>query len=187
MRKAIIFSAPSGAGKTTIVHRLIDAGMPLGFSISATSRAPRANEKNGVDYYFFSADEFSKKVENNEFVEWEEVYNGLFYGTLKSELERVWDEGKAIIFDVDVKGGVHLKSIFGIHALSVFIQPPTFEILEERLRFRHTESEEAIQKRLDRAKFELGFAPQFDVVIVNDQLDRAVSEATETVNAFLKS
>jgi len=187
MRKAIIFSAPSGAGKTTIVHRLIDAGMPLGFSVSATSRAPRGHEKTGVDYYFFSAEEFRNKVANNDFVEWEEVYEGLFYGTLKSEVERVWNEGKAIIFDVDVKGGVQLKKIFGKDALSVFIQPPTVDILEERLRFRHTESEDAIQKRLDRAKFELSFAPQFDVVIVNDQLDRAVSEAAEKVNAFLNS
>jgi len=186
MRKAIIFSAPSGAGKTTIVHRLIDEGIPLGFSVSATSRAPRENEKNGIDYYFFSVDEFKKKVENDEFVEWEEVYDGLFYGTLKAELERVWSEGKAIIFDVDVKGGVHLKNIFGNKALSVFIQPPTVDILEERLRFRHTESEEAIQKRLDRAKYELCFAPEFDVIIVNDQLDRAVREATEQVSAFLK-
>ena len=187
MKKAVIFSAPSGAGKTTIVHRLIDAGIPLGFSVSATSRQPREGERNGVDYYFFSAEEFRKKVEQNEFVEWEEVYDGLFYGTLKSEVERVWNEGKAIIFDVDVKGGVSLKKIFGDNALSVFIQPPSFEILEERLRFRHTESEEAIKKRLDRAKYELGFAPQFDVVVINDHLETAVSEASDIVSEFLKA
>ncbi|HBG70015.1 MAG: guanylate kinase [Bacteroidetes bacterium GWF2_43_63] len=187
MRKAVIFSAPSGAGKTTIVHKLIDAGLPLGFSISATSRQPRENEIDGVDYFFFSIEQFRKKVGQNEFVEWEEVYDGLYYGTLKLEVERVWNEGKAIIFDVDVKGGVSLKKIFGENALSVFIQPPSFEILEERLRFRHTESEESIQKRLDRAKYELSFAPQFDIVITNDHLDIAVSEAAAKVSDFLKS
>ncbi|MPM04604.1 Guanylate kinase [bioreactor metagenome] len=185
MKKAVIFSAPSGAGKTTIVRRLIDAGLPLGFSVSATSRQPRGSEKNGTDYFFFSAEEFRKKVENGEFIEWEEVYEGLFYGTLKSEVDRVWNEGKAIVFDVDVKGGVNLKKIFAENALSVFVQPPSFQILEERLRLRHTESEEAIQKRLDRAKFELSFAPQFDIVIVNDQLENAVSEACEKVGKFL--
>lgn len=185
MRKAVIFSAPSGAGKTTIVRRLIDAGLPLGFSVSATSRKPRGSEKHGFDYFFFSTDEFKTKVANAEFVEWEEVYDGLCYGTLKAEVERVWNEGKAIIFDVDVKGGVNLKKIFGENALSVFIQPPSFKILEERLRLRHTESEEAIQKRLDRAKFELSFAPQFDIVIVNDDLEKAVSEACEKVREFL--
>lgn len=185
MKKAVIFSAPSGAGKTTIVRRLIDAGLPLGFSVSATSRQPRGSEKNATDYFFFSADEFRKKVENGEFIEWEEVYEGLFYGTLKSEVDRVWNEGKAIVFDVDVKGGVNLKKIFAENALSVFVQPPSFQILEERLRLRHTESEEAIQKRLDRAKFELSFAPQFDIVIVNDQLENAVSEACEKVGKFL--
>jgi len=185
MKKAVIFSAPSGAGKTTIVHRLIDAGLPLGFSISATSRKPREGEKNGVDYFFFSVEEFKKKVSDEDFLEWEEVYDGLFYGTLKSEVERVWNNGNAIIFDVDVKGGVHLKKIFGTNALSVFIQPPTFEILEERLRCRHTESEEAIQKRLNRARYELSFAPQFDRVIINDQLDTAVCEAAAKVSDFL--
>lgn len=187
MRKAVIFSAPSGAGKTTIVHKLIDAGLPLGFSISATSRQPRDNEIDGVDYFFFSIEQFRNKVGQNEFVEWEEVYDGLYYGTLKLEVERVWNEGKAIIFDVDVKGGVSLKNIFGENALSIFIQPPSFEILEERLRFRHTESEESIQKRLDRAKYELSFAPQFDVVITNDHLDTAVSAAAAKVSDFLKS
>ena len=187
MKKAVIFSAPSGAGKTTIVHRLIDAGLPLGFSVSATSRKPRTGEINKIDYFFFSAEEFRKKVEQQNFLDWEEVYDGLFYGTLKSEVERVWNNGNAIIFDVDVKGGINLKNIFGEKALSVFIQPPSFEILEERLRLRHTESEEAIRKRLDRAKYELSFAPEFDVVIVNNELETAVSEALDIVSDFLKS
>ena len=187
MKKAVIFSAPSGAGKTTIVHRLIDAGIPLGFSISATSRQPREGERNGVDYFFFSAEDFREKVEQNEFIEWEEVYDGLFYGTLKSEVERVWNQDKAIIFDVDVKGGVSLKNFFGDNALSVFIQPPSFEILEKRLRSRHTESEEAIIKRLDRAKYEMSFAPQFDVVVINDCLETVVSETFDIVSKFLKA
>lgn len=186
MSKAIIFSAPSGAGKTTIVQALIQSGLPLGFSVSATSRSPRGQEQQGVDYCFFTAAEFKERIDRNEFVEWEEVYDGVFYGTLRSELERVWQAGKAIVFDVDVKGGVNLKKIFGDHALSIFIQPPSIEVLESRLRNRHTETEDNIRKRLDRARYELTFAPQFDCVVVNDDLNMAIKQAIEVVSAFLK-
>ncbi len=185
MRKAIIFSAPSGAGKTTIIRRLIEMGLPLGFSISATSRSPRAGETNGIDYFFFTTEEFKQKIEQNEFIEWEEVYEEQYYGTLKSEIERVWDSKKAVVFDVDVKGGINLKNLFKDIALSVFVQPPSVEVLENRLRLRQTESEESIAKRLERAKFELSFAKKFDVVIINDDLETATNNAFKTINSFL--
>ncbi|PKP04044.1 MAG: guanylate kinase [Bacteroidetes bacterium HGW-Bacteroidetes-6] len=185
MNKVVILSAPSGAGKTTIVHALLQAGLPLGFSISATSRPAREHETNGVDYYFFTVEDFKEKIAHHEFIEWEEVYDGLFYGTLKTELERVWKSGQAIVFDVDVKGGVNLKKHFSETALSIFIQPPSVKELEKRLRNRKTETEESIKKRIDRARYELGFASQFDVVVVNDNLEEAVNKANNLVKDFL--
>ena len=183
--KCVIFSAPSGAGKTTIVHHLLGQNLGLAFSVSACSRDPRPNETNGKDYYFLGVEGFKKAVENGEFIEWEEVYTNNFYGTLRSELERIWNEGKAVIFDVDVVGGLNIKRIFGDKALAVFVQPPSYEILEERLRGRSTESEEKINMRLAKAKQELSTSNQFDVILVNDDLERACAEAEVLVQQFL--
>ena len=186
MGKLIIFSAPSGSGKTTIVRRLMGEMGGLVFSVSATSRAPRGAEQHGKDYYFLSAEEFDKLIAENSFVEWEEVYAGTKYGTLKSELERIWAKGNTILFDVDVKGGVRLKSIFGTDALSIFIMPPSVEELRRRLEGRATDSPEKIAQRIAKADEELGYAPQFDVVVVNDDLDIAVSEVRNAVTKFIK-
>lgn len=183
--KCVIFSAPSGAGKTTIVHHLLGKDLGLAFSVSACSRDPRPNETHGKDYYFLGVEGFKKAVENGEFIEWEEVYTDNFYGTLRSELERIWSNGKAVIFDVDVVGGLNIKRIFGDQALAVFVQPPSYEILEERLRGRSTESEEKIAMRLAKAKQELSTANQFDVILINDDLDRACAEAEVLVHQFL--
>lgn len=183
--KLIIFSAPSGAGKTTIVHRLLADLSNLEFSVSATSRAPRGDEQHGVDYYFISADEFRTRVNQDEFVEWEEVYAGQMYGTLFSEVERIWRKGHHVIFDVDVKGGLSLKKKFGNDALGIFVRPPSMEALEERLRLRATEPDEKIRIRLEKAANELSFESRFDVTIVNDNLERAVAEAETVVKKFL--
>lgn len=183
--KLIIFSAPSGSGKTTIVHFLLEQLPNLAFSISATSRAPRGQEKNGVDYYFLSPEEFEKRVQENAFLEWEEVYAGTRYGTLRSDVERLWAEGKHVIFDIDVVGGLNLKKQFGANALAVYVQVPNDEALEKRLRARGTDSEEKIQQRLAKAKTEQKLAPQFDVVLVNDDLQRAKNEALERVKGFI--
>ena len=185
--KLVVFSAPSGSGKTTLVHHLLDAGLPLEFSISAASRSIRGKEVHGKDYYFHSVDEFKKKIKNNDFVEWEEVYQDHFYGTLKSELQRIWDKGKHIIFDVDVVGGLNIKKQFGDKALAVFVQPPSIEELESRLRGRGTEDEESLKKRLDKAAYEMTFADQFDVVIVNNDLDTAKKQIFDVVSDFLNS
>ena len=185
MQKAIIFSAPSGSGKTTIIHKLIERGLPLGFSISATSRPPRGREENGKDYFFLSPEAFLEKVNDGEFLEWEEVYENIFYGTLKSECERIWNSGKAVVFDVDVKGGVRIKEILGNAVLSVFVKTPSLSVLENRLRDRKTESEEAIKKRLKRAEYELGFENRFDIAIINNDLDTAIEEAQTKVSQFL--
>lgn len=185
--KYIIVSAPSGAGKTTIVQSLISKGLPLEFSISATSRPPRDNEINGKDYYFLNIDEFKNKIANNEFIEYEEVYPGLFYGTLKTEIDRIISDGKYPIFDVDVKGGIKLKNIFGENALAIFIKPPNLEELEKRLKNRNTENEETLTKRMERAKFELSMEPFFDVIIVNDDLERSINEAYDVVKNFLNN
>ena len=182
----VIFSAPSGSGKTTIVRELLKRFPQFEFSISATSRLPRGKEQNGVDYYFLTNEEFSARVELEEFVEWEEVYAGTCYGTLKSEMERIWSNGNVIVFDVDVLGGINLKRLFGEDACSVFIMPPSVEELERRLRGRGTDSEEVILKRIGKAEFELSKAPEFDHVVVNDVLDVAVDEATAIINDFLK-
>lgn len=182
--KLVIFSAPSGAGKTTIVKHLLKQNLDLEFSISATSRAPRGNEKNGVDYYFISPSEFIKRADNNEFVEWEEVYKGTCYGTLKSEVERITSAGKNVIFDVDVVGGLNIKKMYGNRALSVFVQPPSAHELENRLRSRATDSEETILKRLAKSEFELSFADKFDVVVINDILEEACASVVSELNAF---
>ena len=176
--KLIIFSAPSGSGKSTIIGKLKEAGFDFGFSISATSRAPRGTEQHGVEYYFLTPNEFRAKIANDEFVEYEEVYAGSFYGTLKSEVERIWAKGHTIIFDIDVQGGVNLKRIFGEQALSVFIQAPSVEILRERLVGRGTDTDEAIERRVAKAASEMEFAAgKFDYVLINDDLATAKAEA----------
>ena len=184
--KVIIFSAPSGAGKSTIVNHLLGIHPELEFSISATSRAPRGAEKHGVEYYFFTADEFRQMIAEDKFVEYEEVYAGSFYGTLRSEVERIWAKGHAIVFDIDVQGGVNLKRIFGDQALSVFIQAPSVEILRERLIGRGTDTDEAIEKRVAKAEFELSKAPEFDHIVVNDDLATAVETTKQISNSFLE-
>lgn len=184
-RKAVIFSAPSGSGKSTIVSHILKLHPELKFSVSAASRAPRGDEKNGVAYWFISADEFRKRIADNEFVEYEEVYPGSFYGTLKSEVERIWDNGDAIIFDVDVKGGVNLKKYFGDRALSVFIQAPSVEVLRQRLVGRATDSPEAIERRVAKAAEEMTYADKFDHIIVNDDLQKAYADAEKLVDDFM--
>jgi guanylate kinase len=186
MGKLVIFSAPSGSGKTTIVRELLKRFPRFEFSISATSRAPRGVEQHGVDYYFLSNDEFRAHVERNEFVEWEEVYQGTCYGTLRSEMERIWSNGNIIIFDVDVLGGINLKRIFGDDACSIFIMPPSVEELERRLRGRGTDSEEVILKRIGKAEFELSKAPEFDYTVVNDDLQEAIEQTASIIENFLK-
>jgi len=183
--KCIIFSAPSGAGKTTIVRALLAEIDYLSFSISACSRAPRGKEKDGVDYHFISVEGFQAKILQNEFVEWEEVYSNNYYGTLKSELSRIWDSGKTVVFDVDVIGGLHLKEIFKTNALAIFIKPPNQDVLEDRLRKRNTESEGNLQIRIKKAKEEVLRAEEFDCVIENDQLELAIATAHEQVLKFL--
>lgn len=183
--KLIIFSAPSGSGKTTIVKELLKIFPQFEFSISATSRAPRGQEQNGVDYFFLTQEEFRAKVKADEFVEWEEVYNGTCYGTLKSEMERIWSKGNVIIFDVDVMGGISLKRIFGEAACSIFIMPPSIEELRRRLEGRGTDSQETIEKRVAKADFEISKAEAFDHIIINDVLEEAVSTAQRTIEEFL--
>ncbi|MBM3436530.1 MAG: guanylate kinase [Bacteroidetes bacterium] len=185
--KLVIFSAPSGAGKTTIVQYLLHAGLNLEFSVSAASRQKRQNETDGRDYYFISPEEFRMKIKNDEFLEWEEVYENHYYGTLKSEVERILENGHHAIFDVDVKGGLNIKKYYGKQALAVFVMPPGIQNLEDRLRGRSTEIEESIKKRIDKAEHEIGFAGRFDKVIVNDDLKTALIEAGKIVSAFLKS
>ena len=186
MGKLVIFSAPSGSGKTTIVRELLTRFDCFEFSISATSRQPRGKEQHAIDYYFMTNEEFRERVERDEFVEWEEVYAGTCYGTLKSEMERIWAKGKVIIFDVDVMGGINLKRLFGDDACSVFIMPPSMEELERRLRGRGTDAEEVIVKRIAKAEFELSKAPEFDFVVVNDDLQVAVDETAAIITNFLK-
>lgn len=185
MGKAILFSAPSGCGKTTIIGELMHYFDCFDFSISATSRQPRGQEQNGRDYYFLSREEFMRRVDKGDFLEWEEVYQGTCYGTLKSEISRIWDAGRVIVFDVDVNGGSNIKRYFGADALSIFVMPPSLAVLEQRLRSRGTDSEEAIEKRLARSAEELKKAPQFDVTIVNDDLQRAVTETRKVIEKFL--
>ena len=184
-RKAILFSAPSGSGKTTIIREILKRFDCFEFSISATSRKAREGEQDGVDYYFLTPEVFEQRVQKGDFLEWEEVYAGTRYGTLKSEIDRIWDNGHVIIFDVDVNGGMNIKKYFGPDALALFVMPPSIEVLEMRLRNRGTESEDSIVKRLARSEAELKMADRFDVTIINDQLDRAVDETQKVINNYL--
>lgn len=180
--KIIVLSAPSGTGKSSIIKRLMEyPDLNLGFSISATSRQPRGEEQHGVEYYFISHEEFRKKAERGEFVEWEEVYPGTCYGTLKSEVQRVTEAGQNLIMDIDVKGGLNVKNTYGEQAVTIFILPPSKEELEKRLRGRGTDAEEVIRKRLDKADYELGFSQQFDVRVINDDLEKAVEEVRRII------
>lgn len=183
--KLIIFSAPSGAGKSTIVHHILGCGFNMEFSVSATSRSPRGNEVHGIDYYFLTVEEFRSRVRKNDFLEYEEVYPGTFYGTLRSEVDRITGEGKNVVFDIDVLGGINIKKQYEEQALALFIAPPSIEVLHQRLINRGTDAPEMITKRIGKAEFELGFAPQFDKVIVNDDLEVAKREAEQIIRKFL--
>ena len=183
--KLIIFSAPSGSGKSTIINYLMTQGLNMHFSISATSRAPRGTEQNGVEYFFLTPEEFRTKIDNDEFLEYEEVYANRFYGTLKAQVEKQLEEGQNVVFDVDVKGGVNIKKLYGERALSVFIQPPSVDELRRRLEGRATDAPEVINDRIARAEYELSFAPQFDTIVVNDDLETAKAEALQKIKDFL--
>ena len=185
--KLIIFSAPSGSGKSTIINYLLGQNLNLAFSISATSRPPRGMERNGVEYFFLSPEEFKQRIANNEFLEYEEVYENRFYGTLKSQVEKQLSEGQNVVFDVDVVGGCNIKKFYADRALSVFIQPPSVEELRRRLNGRGTDAPEVIESRIAKAEYELGFAPRFDVVITNDNLEQAEKEALDVISKFLTS
>lgn len=184
-RKSIIFSAPSGSGKTTLVKKMMEKGLPLAFSISATSRKPRAIEEDGKDYYFLSLQKFNEKIKNEDFVEWEEVYEGVKYGTLKSELDRIFSNHQVPVFDVDVVGGLNLKEQLGEEALALFVQVSNIEVLENRLKSRATDSDESIQVRLDKAAYEMSFASKFDKVIINDDLEKSVNDTFKAINEYL--
>src|ERR1700744_2339619 len=183
--KLIIFSAPSGAGKTTIVHHLLGKIPELEFSISATTRQPRGQEKNGKDYYFISKEEFLHRIAKKQFVEFEEVYSGTFYGTLRTEIERIWADGKTVIFDIDVEGGLHLKRKYDTQALAIFVQPPSLAVLKERLAGRGTDSAEKLRERFIKAEKELNYAPKFDIILKNHDLQTACAEAEELVEGFI--
>ena len=184
--KCIIFCAPSGSGKTTIVKHLLAHNPNLGFSISACTRDKRGRkEENGKDYYFLSPEEFKKRIDNNEFIEWEEVYQGAFYGTLKSEIERIWASGRHVIFDVDVQGGLHLKEYFKERALAIFVKCPSMEVLEQRLRSRGTDSEESISTRLFKVHFEMSFEEKFDTTLLNNNLEESLVNAQKLVDDFI--
>ena len=185
--KLIIFSAPSGSGKSTIINFLLKKNLNLAFSISATSRPPRGTERNGVEYFFLSPEDFKRHIANNEFLEYEEVYKDRFYGTLKSQVEKQLKSGQNVIFDVDVVGGCNIKRFYGKRALSIFIQPPSIEELRKRLIKRGTDSPEVIESRIAKANFELSFAPQFDKIIINDDLQKAETEAFNAINEFIHS
>ena len=183
--KALVFSAPSGAGKTTLVRRLMADRADVAFSVSATNRSPRGTERDGVDYHFLTTEAFRERVDRGEFLEWEEVYDGRLYGTLREAVEQVWKAGQHVVFDVDVEGGIRLKEILGDHIRSVFVSPPSLEVLEHRLRLRATDSEEDIVRRLAKAERELGRAAHFDVILVNDDLETACGDLTKLAEEFL--
>ena len=185
-KKVLIFSAPSGAGKSTIVNHLLGLFPSLEFSVSATSRAPRGQERHGREYYFLSAEEFASRVASGDFIEWEEVYSGSCYGTLGSELDRIWSKGHIVVFDIDVKGGLNIKRLFGERALSVFIMPPSVEELRRRLEGRGTDTPEAIERRVAKAESEMALADSYDRVIVNDSLEKALTEAEAIVEEFCR-
>lgn len=185
MSKLIIFSAPSGSGKSTIINYLLEQGLNLAFSISATSRPPRGKERHGVEYFFLTPEEFKQRIANDDFLEYEEVYQDRFYGTLKSQVENQLAAGQNVIFDVDVVGGCNIKKYYGNRALSVFIQPPSIEELRKRLEGRGTDTPEVIENRIAKAEFELGFAPKFDVTVVNDDLETAKAETLKIIKLFL--
>lgn len=183
--KLIIFSAPSGSGKSTIINYLMQQGLGLTFSISATSRAPRGTEQHGVEYFFLSPEEFRQRIANNEFLEYEEVYPDRFYGTLKEQVERQLEAGQHVVFDVDVVGGCNIKEYYGHRALSIFIQPPSIEELRRRLEGRGTDTPEVIKQRIDKAEYELSFSPKFDKVVINDHLETAQAETLTLIKHFL--
>lgn len=186
MAKLIIFSAPSGAGKSTLVRYLLAQGLNIQFSISATSRQPRGEERDGVEYYFLTPDEFRRRIARDEFLEYEEVYSDKFYGTLKSEVDRILAQGKNVVFDVDCVGGLNIKKIYGEQALSIFIMPPSVEVLRERLEKRGTDKPGVIENRLAKAEYEMSFAPHFDVTVRNDDYDRAKAEVELLVSRFIQ-
>lgn len=186
MAKLIIFSAPSGAGKSTLIRFLLEQGLNIRFSISATSREPRGEEKDGVEYYFLTPEEFRRRIANNEFLEYEEVYKDKFYGTLKSEVDRILAEGKNVVFDIDCIGGLNVKQIYGDRALSIFVMPPSVQVLRERLEKRGTDSPAIIEGRLAKAEFEMSYASRFDLIVLNDDFDRAKEEAYKAIKAFIE-
>lgn len=185
MEKVILFSAPSGAGKTTIVRHLLAKYEQLMFSVSATTRKKRDHEENGVDYYFLSVNDFKEKIESNAFLEYEEVYAGVFYGTLKSEIDRIWKMGKMVVFDVDVMGGKSLKKYFGEKALAVFVKPPSLQVLADRLALRNTETPESLKTRISKAEYELTFEKDFDVALVNNDLSSTFAAAERLIESFM--
>ncbi len=184
-RKLVILSAPSGAGKSTIISQLIKKDFNLEFSISACTRKPRGEEKHGVEYYFFNINDFKQKIENNEFIEWEEVYKNNFYGTLKTEIDRIFAKGNNVIFDIDIAGGLNIKKQYGNNAISIFIMPPSIEELENRLKTRGTDSLDDIKNRVEKAKFEISFSNKFDIVVVNENVETAVNEISNILTNFL--
>lgn len=185
MGKLVIISAPSGAGKTTIVKHLLKCGLNLEFSVSATTRPKRIDETDGIDYYFISINDFKKRIENGDFIEWEEVYKNHFYGTLKSEFERIWAKGKHILFDVDAKGGINLKNMYGTNSIALFIMPPSIEELKNRLVKRGTDKQAKIMMRVQKASEEIKFAGEYDYIVINQNLDRATSEVFDIISSFI--